>query len=166
MSSFYAVDYKDNKLGILDKEDGVVDYYSPTEIKEIIKKYNITINGVKVLEENYNPLLCLDGLQVNLAYRNFKKFGKWIVVLLRNGDRFGLSLSSRVTGDTVLFYDTSVNWSKQEYPYGQYVSSYYLDSILEHEGKLKLQADIPSWAVSKEHMLKIKDWLKEVSVQI
>ena len=84
ISNFYAVDYKDNKLGVLDISDKVVEYYTISEIKSFIKD-GIVINGV-VLDEKTNPIYTLDGLRVNLAYRNRKKFGKWVVCLLKSGD--------------------------------------------------------------------------------
>lgn len=162
MSSFYAVDFKDGKLGILDTSDKIVEYYTPSEVKDIIKRHDFVINGVSVLDEKTNPMFSLDGLKINLAYRTHKKFGRWIVALLREGDRYGSTLSSVVKKDTVFFYDSSVSWSRQEYPYGQFVSSYYLDTIFDHEGGLCLDASVSSWVIDSETMDSILDWLAKV----
>ena len=162
LSNFYAIDFKDGKLGILDTNDKVVEYYSPEQIKSIIKG-GIVINGV-VLNEETNPMYTIDGLKVNLAYKNHKKFGKWIVVLLKKGDKFGNTLSSCIDKETVLFYDSSVDWSKQEYPYGQYVTSYYLETLLGHNGRLCLDTSVSAWYVSAEDMNCIKNWLKQFNI--
>lgn len=158
MSSFYAIDFKDRKLGVLDKFDKVVEYYTLDQIKSFIKD-GIIINGV-TLDEKTNPIYTLNGLKVNLAYRKHKKFGKWIVAVLKSGDKYGSTLSSCVKEDTVMFYDSSVSWSKQEYPFGQFISSYYLQTLLEHTGGLSLDASIPSWCVDAKTFKEIREWLE------
>lgn len=163
MSNFYAVDYKDNKLGVLDKNDGVVEYYTTNDIKSILKR-GIVINGV-TLQEHINPLYTVDGLHVSLAYQRAKKFGKWIVVVLKKGDRYGNALSCCVERDTVVFYDSSVDWSRVEHPYGQFVASYWLSTLLEHTGGLCLDAGVSSWVVDEKTMSAICAWLNHVSIR-
>lgn len=155
---FYAVDFKNDELGVLDSSDNVVEYYSLDDIKKIVKS-GISICGVK-LAEDINPIYTLNGLSINLAYRRHKKFGKWIVVVLREGDRFGCTLKECIHKDTVAFYDTSSNFAKQEYPLGQYVCSYYLDTISHHVGVLKLNLEVPAWTVDSNTMKSITTWLK------
>lgn len=161
--SFYAVDYKDGKLGILDTKDNVTEYYTTSDIVKFLKD-GIVINGV-LYEPEVNKKFTLDGLTINLAYRLHKKVGRWIVVLLRKGDRWGKRLSNKIEKDTLYFYDTSVNWSKNKYPFGQYVSSYYLETLLkEHDSNygLILDASVSSWKVSKEELEEVIDWLWKV----
>ena len=161
--SFYAVDYKDGKLGVLDTNDKVTEYFTVSEIKKYLKD-GIIINGV-IFEPEVNPMFTLDGLTVNLAYKKHKKVGKWIVALLKKGDKCGTSLGSTVKEDTLHFYDSSVKWSKNKYPFGQFVSSYYLKTILEHNCNygLNLDSSVESWKVSKEEFSEIVDWLWKVA---
>lgn len=161
--SFYAVDYRDGKLGVLDTSDKVTEYFTTAEIKKYLKD-GIVINGV-IFEPETNPMYTLDGLTVNLAYKRHKKVGKWIVVLLKEGDKWGTSLGSTIKEDALYFYDSSVNWSKNKYPFGQFVSSYNLKTILEHDYNygLSLDASVESWKVSKEELSKIVDWLWKVA---
>lgn len=154
---FYAIDFKNEKLGILDTTDKVVEYFTPSEIKQYLKA-GVVINGV-VLDEKTNPLYTLEGLSVNLAYRTRKKFGKWIVVILKEGDRYGSSLSSTIKTDTVFFYDSSVGWDIVKYPYGQFVASYRLETLVKHDGGLCLDTSVPSWCISGEQWKSIKTWL-------
>ena len=95
----------DGKLGILDS------------------RVLFTKGGV-VLNEETNPMYTIDGLKVNLAYKNHKKFGKWIVVLLKKGDS-PLALIKKQ-----FYLLIGVN--------GQYVTSYYLETLLGHNGRLCL----------------------------
>lgn len=164
MSNFYVIDYKEEKLGVLDKSDGVVEYYSINDIKSFILD-GIVINGV-VLDENTNPIYTLKGLKVDLAYPIAKKVGKWIITVLKIGDKYGSTLVSSVKKPTVRFYDSSVKWSKQEHPYGQFVASYHLDTLLNHQCGLYLDASVPSWYVEESDMKVIVNWLREVSSKI
>lgn len=161
--SFYAVDYRDGKLGVLDTSDKVTEYFTTAEIKKYLKD-GIVINGV-IFEPENKPMYTLDGLNVNLAYKRHKKVGKWIVVLLKEGDKWGASLGYTVKEDTLYFYDSSVKWSKNKYPFGQFVSSYNLKTILEHDYNygLSLDASVDSWKVSKEELSEIVDWLWKVA---
>lgn len=160
--SFYAVDYKDNKLGILDTSDNVVEYYSTDNIINFIKD-GITIYGVLYTPE-INSMYTINGLTVNLAYRRHKKVGKWIVVLLKQGDKWGTTLECSVKEDTLYFYDSSVKWDKHKYPFGQFVASYYLNTILQgnNSSSLCLDASIKSWFVTKEEMEEIIAWLWKI----
>ena len=155
---YYAVDFKEGKLGILNTSSKTVEFFTPEKIKEILKS-GIIINGITLAEE-LNPIYTISGLKVNLAYRNHKKFGKWIVCVLKAGDKYGRSLSSTVNQDTVFFYDTSVDWNVQEYPYGQFVASYYLETILEHKGGLCFDAGVPSWGINGAMIESVKTWLR------
>ena len=63
-----AVDFKDGKIGVYDNEDGSLEYASIESIKKALNS-GISIMGV-VLDENINPIYTLDGLVVNLFYKN------------------------------------------------------------------------------------------------
>lgn len=59
---FYLVDKKGNELGILDTDDGVIEYYSQSEVLEFISK-GINIAGVTV--ENCNVTFSLSNVVTN-----------------------------------------------------------------------------------------------------
>lgn len=133
---YKVIDYKDNKLGILDTDDEKIEYFDPKGIKAVLKAYpDLTVYGI-TLAEDVNPIYTLDGLEVNLWYPINTRVGRWCVCLLKPGDYYGRSLSSKVEKPTVHFYDTgSENFPKAEYPVGQFVSSYYASTLLSHGSK-------------------------------
>lgn len=66
-SKYYAVDFKDNKFGIYDETNGVLEYIPISVVKTFLKR-GIAVNGI-VLDEETNPRFTINGLKVNLAYR-------------------------------------------------------------------------------------------------
>lgn len=156
MSTFYAISFRDGKIGVLDTRDNVTEYYAPNDLIAFLNK-GLVINGV-TLATKLNPIFTLNGLTVNLAYPIHKQFGNWVVALLRKGDRYGSTLSSVVKEDTLFFYYVSDKFSKPKYPLGQFVSSYYLKTILSHTGGLILQMDEPLWRIDEDTMNRIKEW--------
>lgn len=156
---FYAVDFKDGKIGVWDDMDDTVEYWTPSALKNVIKKLGLEIYGVTI-EENVNPIYTLDGLTVNLFYRHSTRVDRFRVVLLNTGEYWGRTFSSRVDKPTVAFFDTSTSFSKQKYPSGQYVASYYAETILGHKGGLILDTDVPDWKVNGDDIREIQIWLK------
>lgn len=73
----------------------------------------------------------------------------------------GVTETSKSRDATVDFYDCRYEHTE----FGQFVSSYYLETILEHaEGVgLDLNCGIPDWKISGKTMDRIILWLKEVS---
>ena len=61
-----------------------------------------------------------------------------------------------VTGDTVKFYDARFEHTDL----GQFVSSYYIDTVLEVDGGLCLDGGVPYWSIGPGTMTRIKTWLQ------
>ncbi len=61
----------------------------------------------------------------------------------------------------VEFYDSRFKDKFTEY--GQFVSRYYLDTLLDRKDDvgLCLQGGVPEWGIEREGMLKVTEWLKE-----
>lgn len=90
------------------------------------------------------------------------KVGKWTIKVVPSGDA-----SRRNTGHAdldsdsiVQFYDNSQ--SKEAFGEdGQFVSSYYLQTLREHKGGgLCLDGGIPAWTVSAEDYAVVRKYLK------
>lgn len=62
----------------------------------------------------------------------------------------------------VEFYDARYNHT----PFGQFVSRYYMDTLLKTKEGLNLDGGIPDWQVDKENMDKVRDWLKAPSSKL
>jgi hypothetical protein len=92
------------------------------------------------------------------------KGDEYAVRVVYQGDKYGLDF--KLTHDKpeplVEFYDTEYRHTK----YGQFVSRYYLSTLLKDAGwqnrGLDLQGDIPKWKIDAETMQKIIAWLKTV----
>ena len=156
---FAAVDFKNGQIGILDDRDGVVEYYKPSILKELMKKTGISIYGVEV-DENINPIYTLDGLVVNLLYRRSTRIGKFRAVLLEKGELWGITFSSVIKESTVAFFDTSTSLSKHKYPSGQYITSYYAETLLSHHSALVLDTGVESWRLTLREMRELRVWLE------
>jgi hypothetical protein len=86
------------------------------------------------------------------------------VRLVQKGDRYGLHgcLTHDEDETLVEFYDTRYDHNSdwlEEFT-GQFVSRYYAETLLGHEGGLCLDGGIYDWQVSAGNMAKIKNWLK------
>lgn len=86
----------------------------------------------------------------------------WAVRLIQLGDNYGLGdklVHDRVD-PLVEFYDTRYSHT----PLGQFVSRYYLSTLLDREADtgLNLDGGVPSWSVSAEAMNAIHLWLLDV----
>lgn len=94
--------------------------------------------------------------------RTFFKVGKWNIKVVPANDS-----SRRKTGHAdldadsiVQFYDNSQ--SKEVFGEdGQFVSSYYLQTLLEHKGGgLCLDGGVPAWTVNAEDYSLVRKYLK------
>lgn len=162
---YAAADFKNGKLGIYDTKDGVTEWYTPRQVKSIIKDYGLEIYGV-VLDETCNPMFTLDGLKINLMYNYSHKttvIGRFMFVILTTADFWGSTFSTEIKKTTVAIFDKGAsNHSIKEYPCGQYVTSYYADSLLKHEDGYGLQFDtsVDDWKISARDMKELKKFLK------
>ena len=80
--------------------------------------------------------------------------------LICAGDKYGLDDCLTHDGDPMLeFYDPRY----QHTPIGQFVSRYYVKTLLEgNEMGLMLDAQVNDWVVDQEQMTEIRDWLKKL----
>ncbi len=144
--------YDGSVFSIRDTGDGVVDKLTYEELIGVLQDSSIAGSLYGAVKTEY-------GVEFNLCYKNryLTQDKQWYVVLLKPGDRFGRSLSTVIDKPTVLFYDnTSFKDKKQQYPLGQFVASYYLDTILGHTGQLCLNMEVPQWTVTPWDMDEIR----------
>lgn len=89
--------------------------------------------------------------------------------ILRRGDKYGLNdcLTWGMDKSTppdwqdrlgVEFYDATYAGDQRFPPLGQFVSRYYLGSILGGTGGLDLQGDVAAWKISADAMVEIRAW--------
>jgi len=96
------------------------------------------------------------------------RIGPWTVRLVFKGERYGRdgAMLNEQTMPMVEFYDTEQDKAKFG-PWGQFVTRYYLDTLLETRQKhpayapLVLDLGIPGWTVSARHMALVEHWLQE-----
>jgi hypothetical protein len=104
-------------------------------------------------EEPPDPLLVTNEDGITFAVR-----------LVKKGDRYGLHgcLTHDIDEPLVEFYDTRYDHNSdwlEEFK-GQFVSRYYAETLLGHEGGLCLDGGVSDWHVSVGNMADIKKWLK------
>ena len=97
------------------------------------------------------------------------RIGPWTVRLVLKGERYGrdgvLLHEKDEPCALVEFYDTEQDKAKFG-PWGQFVTRYYLDPLLENRQKhpayapLVLDLGIPRWTVSATHMALVEHWLQ------
>ena len=77
------------------------------------------------------------------------------------GRTFNLKISAAYDGEkqTVEFFDADQDAAKFG-PLGQFVSSYYADTLLDHCGGLDLCGHVPIWEISAENMEQVKTWIR------
>lgn len=89
---------------------------------------------------------------------------KWVVRLVRQGDKYGLDfcLTHKATEffdePLVEFYDARLLHTE----FGQFVSRYYLHTVLEVSMGLDLNSDVGSWYLDAEAMSQVHLWLHDV----
>lgn len=82
----------------------------------------------------------------------------WAIRLVEKGDKYGLNdiLTHDEADPLVEFFDTRYEHTDL----GQFVTRYYLSTVLKSENGLCLQGDVPSWSVGEACMNRIRDWLR------
>ena len=71
-------------------------------------------------------------------------------------DTNGQPWTAAIVGDLVKFYDAPYQYAYM----GQFVSTYYISTILDGDCGLNLDGGVPSWQISAVGMKEIRDWLK------
>jgi len=87
------------------------------------------------------------------------------VRLVKQGEKYGLErcLTHDKTDPLVEFYDA--RYVKGFEPLGQFVSRYYLSTLLERNNDygLCLDGGVPNWYVDEEAMKQVYEWLDWIS---
>ena len=101
---------------------------------------------------------------------------KFTVRILRSGDKYGLdeclTWGEKTRGIIapedlakwnlrlgLEFYDATYAGDQRFPPLGQFVSLYYLGSILEGHGGVDLQGDVPEWKIDHSAMAEVLAWV-------
>ena len=154
------------------KENKVEDYYN--DCNSLLKE------NVVIVEEKGIPLVSIKGYNIyesnkGILRGNGKKklkesfdsipideftTGKWKVTLTDDG------------GNKLIVSFIDMSQDKERFPEGQFVCSYYLDTLLgkndygpsiDQMTEFHLWNDIPAWTVEGEDLVKIAEWLKSFS---
>lgn len=81
----------------------------------------------------------------------------WAVRIVEKGDKYGLDDCMDNDGTPLVeFYDTRYEHTDL----GQYVSRYFLSTLLGEDGGLNLDGGVPAWSVNEPCMHRIRDWLR------
>ena len=81
----------------------------------------------------------------------------WLIRLVEPGDSYGhnMCLTNNEEEAYVEFYDMRYNFTD----FGQFVTRYYLSTIMEHKGFLCLDGGVDDWSVSGKLIERVKKWL-------
>lgn len=86
---------------------------------------------------------------------------KFNLLAVEKGDSYGQggSLKHDKQDALIEFYDTR----HQHTEYGQYVSSYYASTLLDHDDRFGLGLDlgVPDWYVTGDNMTDVINWIKK-----
>jgi len=87
------------------------------------------------------------------------KIDKFNVRIVRTGDSYGLNfcLTHGENAPLVEFYDSRYAHTE----FGQFISSYYVSTILESDKGLCLEGSEAEWSVSADDMAAVRAWLKK-----
>lgn len=87
----------------------------------------------------------------------------FIARLVNPGDKFGQHLQLSVSEPQVHIFDTRYNFNPHLGFVGQFVSAYYVSTLLEGEypNGLQLDGGTEEWQLSKDNMHTLIEWLKE-----
>lgn len=101
-------------------------------------------------------------MERNLYFIENNKGKQFAVKLLANGDRYGLDKCLTWDKDAfgVEFYDVTYAGDGFD-EVGQFVSRYYASTILEAEGGLCLNGEIPDWNIDGYSMDKVRLWMQK-----
>jgi hypothetical protein len=82
----------------------------------------------------------------------------WAVRIVELGDKYGLNscLTHNQDEPLVEFYDTRYEHTD----YGQFVSRYYLRTMLDGNKGVSLDCGVADWTVYQSCMNRIRDWLR------
>lgn len=92
----------------------------------------------------------------------------FIARLVRPGDKFGPHNSHCVNEPQVHIYDSRFNHNQHLGFVGQFVSGYYVSTLLEdaeYPNGLQLDGGTQEWQLSKDNMATLISWLKEETQQ-
>ena len=177
-----ALKNKDGKYLYQKREINLADY-APSSVHEIASANDEASEKAKSLADEFFNLVCDDGIrggdyvnavfkrevpveedyetdlsESNISYtaENYYQVNEHFAIEIIPADS---PLSSGKMGDdwTVRFYD--IDYTEKFGEKGQFVTSYYASSILEH-GKgagLSLQGDVPAWTLDAETMDYVHD---------
>jgi hypothetical protein len=79
----------------------------------------------------------------------------WIVRLVRPSETYGNLVVNDSHDSLILFYDSRYKHT----PYGQFVSSYCAQTLMNHTDGLCLDGGEPKWVLSSISMNQVKRWL-------
>lgn len=92
----------------------------------------------------------------------------FIARLVNPGDKFGQHLNLSVSEAQVHIFDSRYNFNPQLGFVGQFVSAYYVATLLQDEdypNGLQLDGGTEEWQLSKDNMTTLIEWLKEETCQ-
>ena len=87
----------------------------------------------------------------------------FIARLVNPGDKFGQHLQLSVSEPQVHIFDSRYNFNQHLGFVGQFVSAYYVSTLLhdEYPNGLQLDGGTEEWALSRDNMQTLIEWLKE-----
>lgn len=81
----------------------------------------------------------------------------WAVRIVEKGDKFGANDCLDNDGTPLVeFYDTRYEHTDL----GQFVTRYFLGTLIDGDGGLNLDGGVPSWNINEPCMNRIRDWLR------
>lgn len=82
----------------------------------------------------------------------------WAIRLVEKGDKYGLNdiLTHGEADPLIEFFDTRYAHTDL----GQFVTRYYLSTLLKSESGLNLDGRISDWSVGEACMNRVRDWLR------
>jgi len=86
--------------------------------------------------------------------------------ILRKGDRYGVENCVRHDSDKPLleFFDLTYENDPRFGPDGQFVSRYYVETIMEGNAGLILQGGVPDWKIDAVAMFLVRTWLSKLGL--
>lgn len=132
------------KFAIEDTGDNVIEWYSVEDVKKIVRDKGINILGVI-----YRKHFAIEDWNFELCRKHAYRFGEWTVVVLPVGSIWGRGFTCVVKArPMVFFYKFEENF--MDYPYGHFIASYDIETIIQHRGKLCLDLEVPSWTIDEK----------------
>ncbi len=96
---------------------------------------------------------------LDIQNKNGRKFRAKII---RKGDQYGKDNCLTHDGDKPLVEFWDLTYQNNKFgPDGQFVSRYYVETILEVVNGLCLQGDVPEWNIDAEPMTQVVKWVRE-----